>query len=117
MKSLQCLFYRDIWIRSAANIKRLEKDSYMEKIILDSEEGEEISFFVIDETKLNGVQYLLVSEQDPDNSEDEEGDATIMKCVTEEGDDCVYEFVTDDAEWDAVISVFSELLDEVDIEE
>ena len=52
----------------------------MEKIILDSEEGEELSFFVIDETKLNGVQYLLVSEQDPDNSEDEEGDATIMKC-------------------------------------
>lgn len=89
----------------------------MEKIILDSEEGEEISFFVIDETKLNGIQYLLVSEQDPDTTDDEEGEATLIKCVTEEGDDFVYEFVTDDAEWDAVISVFSELLDEVDIEE
>ncbi|MCR5545312.1 MAG: DUF1292 domain-containing protein [Lachnospiraceae bacterium] len=89
----------------------------MEKIILDSEEGEEISFFVIDETKLNGTQYLLVSEQDPEKMEDEEGDATIIKCVAEEADDVVYEFVEDDAEWDAVISVFSELLDDVDIEE
>ncbi|MCR4673397.1 MAG: DUF1292 domain-containing protein [Lachnospiraceae bacterium] len=89
----------------------------MEKIILDSEEGEEISFFVIDETKLNGTQYLLVSEQDPENTEDEEGEATIIKCVMEEGDEFVYEFVEDDAEWDAVISVFSELLDDVDIEE
>lgn len=88
----------------------------MEQIIFDSEEGE-ISFFVIDETKLNGTQYLLVSEQDPEEMEDEEGDATIVKCVSEEGDEFVYEFVEDDAEWDAVISVFSELLDDTDIVE
>ncbi len=92
----------------------------MEQIIMNSEEGDSLSFFVIEETKLNGTQYLLVSEQNPEETEDdefEEVDSTVLKCVSEDGEDAIYEFVEDDAEWDAVLSVFSELLDDIDIEE
>ncbi len=92
----------------------------MEQIIMNSEEGDSLSFFVIEETKLNGTQYLLVSEQNPEETEDdefEEVDSTVLKCVSEDGEDAIYEFVEDDAEWDAVLSVFSELLEDIDIEE
>ena len=85
----------------------------MEKINFTSEEGEELSFFVIEQTTLNETQYLLVSDQDPDSQE--EGEATILKCVGETGDEGIYEFVEDDAEWQALSSVFSELLDDTDI--
>ena len=92
----------------------------MEQIIMNSEEGDSLSFFVIEETKLNGTQYLLVSEQNPDETEEsdvEEVGSTILKCVSEEGEEAVFEFVEDDAEWDAVLSVFSELLEDIDIVE
>ena len=92
----------------------------MEQITLNSKEGDSISFFVIEETKLNGTQYLLVSEQNPDETEEsdvEEVGSTILKCVSEEGEEAVFEFVEDDAEWDAVLSVFSELLEDIDIVE
>lgn len=92
----------------------------MEQIIMNSEEGDSLSFFVIEETKLNGTQYLLVSEQNPEETEEddfEEVDSTVLKCVSEDGEDAIYEFVEDDAEWDAVLSVFSELIEDIDIEE
>ena len=89
----------------------------MEKIAFESEEGEVLSFFVIEETKLNGTRYLMVSEQDPDLSEDVEGDATILKCVDSDDEEETYEFVEDDAEWDALLSVFQELLIDTDIVE
>ncbi|MCR4797081.1 MAG: DUF1292 domain-containing protein [Lachnospiraceae bacterium] len=89
----------------------------MEKIAFESEEGEVLSFFVIEETKLNGTRYLMVSEQDPDLSEDVEGDATILKCVASDDEEETYEFVEDDAEWDALLSVFQELLIDTDIVE
>lgn len=92
----------------------------MEQITMNSEEGDSLSFFVIEETKLNGTQYLLVSEQNPEETEDdelEEVDSTVLKCVSEDDEDAIYEFVEDDAEWDAVLSVFSELLEDIDIEE
>ena len=92
----------------------------MEQIILNSNEGDSISFYVIEETKLNGTQYLLVSEQNPEETEGavvEEVGSTVLKCVSEEGEEAIYEFVEDDAEWDAVLTVFSELLEDVDIVE
>ncbi len=87
---------------------------------MNSNEGDSISFYVIEETKLNGTQYLLVSEQNPEETEGadvEEVGSTVLKCVSEEGEEAIYEFVEDDAEWDAVLTVFSELLEDVDIVE
>lgn len=77
------------------------------KIIFTSDEGEKIEFFVIEEAKLNGTSYLLVSE-----TEDDEAMAYIMKQIVRDGEkDAVYEFVEDEKEIDAVAGLLEELLD------
>ena len=84
----------------------------MEKIIFVSDDMKEIEFFVLEQTKLNGVSYILVTDS-------EEGDAEcwIMKDVAEEDDvESVYDMVEDDDELNAISKIFEELLEDVDIE-
>ena len=85
----------------------------MEKIKFMSEEiQEEIDFFVLEQTKVNGVSYILVTD-----SEDDEAECLILKDTTDEASaDSVYEIVDDDVELTAVSKVFEELLEDVDIE-
>lgn len=86
----------------------------MEPIYLPDEDGNQIKLFVVEETQLSGIKYLLVCESE---NEDEDSDAYILKEVSVEGDDIVYEFVEDDVEFDAVAKLFDELVgDEADIE-
>lgn len=46
----------------------------MEKIKITAEDGEIIELFVIEQTRLEGINYLLVTE-----TEDEEAEAYILK--------------------------------------
>ena len=81
----------------------------MEKItFMDPDTNEEIEFAVEEETELNGARYLLVSE----GLEAGDCDAYILKEVTTEGDEVVYQMVEDDVEFSALAKVFSELTDE-----
>lgn len=86
----------------------------MEKITFTPNTDEEqIQLFVLEKTTLGGVDYLLVTDQ-------EEGDAQalILKDVTkEEGDDSMYEVVSDEKELDAVAAVFANLLDDIEFVE
>ncbi|MCD7736151.1 MAG: DUF1292 domain-containing protein [Lachnospiraceae bacterium] len=76
------------------------------------EGGEKACFFVLEETRINGKVYLLVTE-----SEDEETEAYILRDTSKDGDEnAVYEFVEDDDELEAISKVFAELLEDVDIE-
>lgn len=83
-----------------------------DEIILTSEDGAEIRFYVIEETRIGGINYLLVSD-----SENGDGDAYILK-DTSGSDDCdaLYEIVEDDEELSYLSKIFNELLDEDDIE-
>ena len=86
----------------------------MEKITFTLNTGEVVDFAVMEETKLGGTNYLLVTE-----SEDEEADAEayILKKVAEEEEEQVlYEMVEDDRELEYVSKIFAELLEDVDIE-
>lgn len=75
-------------------------------------EEETVGFFVLEETRIGGVSYLLVTE-----TEDEETDAYILKDLSEDGDaQAQYVFVDDDDEMEAVSKIFAELLEDVDIE-
>ena len=86
----------------------------MEPIYLPDEDGNEIKLFVVEETQLSGIKYLLVCESD---NEEEDSDAYILKEVSVDGDDVVYEFVEDDVEFDAVAKLFDELVgDDADID-
>lgn len=81
----------------------------MEKITFtDSETNETVEFAVEEETQLNGVKYVLVSEGD------EEGDseAYILKEIKTEDEEILYEMVEDDVEFAALAKVFSELTDD-----
>lgn len=86
----------------------------MEKIEFTfNDTNETVAFYVLEQTKINGSTYILVTA-----SEDEEEDAEclIMKEVSV-GDDeeCIYEIVEDDMELKAVSGVFEELLENTDI--
>ncbi|MBQ6833271.1 MAG: DUF1292 domain-containing protein, partial [Lachnospiraceae bacterium] len=62
------------------------------------------------ETKLNGRNYLLVTDAE---DEDDEAECYILKDMSDEGDaDALYEFVEDESELDAIWKVFEALLDE-----
>ena len=83
----------------------------MEKIIITAQDGEKIELFVVEQTKLEGSNYLLVTE-----SEDEEAEAYILKDISTENDtEAVYEFVDDENVLDALAKVFSELIEDTDI--
>lgn len=84
----------------------------MEKITFQSDGMEEAEFFVLEQTKLNGTSYILVTDS-------EEGDAEclILRDRSEAEDtDSIYEIVEDDTELSAVSKVFEELLEDIEIE-
>lgn len=84
----------------------------MEKVVfVDPETKENIEFFVVEETQVNGTRYLFVTEEEEDDC-----DAYILKEVAAEADDAVYELVEDDTELAAVGKIFAELIDDADIQ-
>ena len=85
----------------------------MEKIKFMSEElGEEAEFFVLEQTKINGVSYILVTD-----SESGDAQCLILKDLSLAAEtDSIYEIVDDDDELGVISKVFEELLEDVDIE-
>ena len=83
------------------------------KITLVDDE-QPLEFYVLEETKLNGSDYLLVTDAE---DEEEEADCYILKDMSRKGEaDALYEFVEDEAELEGLMKIFEELLDDVDIE-
>lgn len=83
----------------------------METIQITSEDGEQIQFYVVEQTRVNGKDYILVTE-----TEDEEAEAYILKDVSSDKEtEAVYEFVEEADELNALAAVFSELVDDTDI--
>lgn len=77
-----------------------------EKLIMVDEAGNEVEVIVLEQTTLNGTDYLLVSESD-----DEEADCYILKDLSAKDDpEANYVEVEDDAEWESIASLFEELL-------
>ena len=82
------------------------------KIILETEEGEQVDFYVLEETRINGMNYLLVTD-----TEDEDGECYILKDRSKaEETDALYEFVEDDDEIDYLFKIFTALIDDMDVE-
>ncbi len=78
---------------------------------LDPETGEEDLFFVLEQTCIGGVTYLLVT----DNADSEEANAYILKEMQTVDDSVMYAVVEDDNELNAIAKVFQELLDDIDL--
>lgn len=76
-----------------------------------TDDGSKVTFYVVEQTMIAGVNYLLVADE-----QEEESEAYIMKEVMDRDDQVVYELVEDDHELSAITKVFAELLDDIDIE-
>lgn len=86
----------------------------MEKLTFVTDDNENVELYIIEETRANGVNYLLVT--DSSGEEDTDAECYILKDTSSEADaDAVYEFVEDDTEFDAISRIFAELMDD-DIE-
>lgn len=82
-----------------------------EKIIFVDENGSEVEMFVVEETRINNVNYILVTDDEGDEST-----AYILKDISnDEDEEAIYEMVEDDSEIEYIGRIFSELLEDVDI--
>lgn len=83
----------------------------MEKVKFTLDTQESAEFYVLEQTKLSGNQYLLVTDV-----QEGDGDALILKEVVigEGKTESVYEVVEDDTELDAVAAVFESLLEDIE---
>ena len=85
-----------------------------EKITLQTEDGEFVDFYVLEETRINGMNYLMVTDSEDD---EEDGECYILKDVSKaEDSDAVYEFVENDDELDYLYRIFTELMEDMDVE-
>lgn len=87
-----------------------------EKIkFVDDVTKEEIEFYVVEQTRVNNMNYLLVTEESEGGEEEET--AYILKDLSlPEETEAHYEIVEDDEELDSISKIFGELLDDVEIE-
>ena len=85
----------------------------MEKLTFRSDDGEAIEYFVLAETTVKGIQYLLVTEEEEGDS-----DAMILKGVAsdENPEESVFEAVGDEDELAVAMEAFSKLLEDVEFE-
>ena len=84
----------------------------MDKIKFLTESGEEVEFYVEEQTRVNGVDYILVSD-----SLEDEANAYILKDLSADTDpEADYVMVEDDVELEAISKVFEQMMEDVDIE-
>jgi len=82
-----------------------------EQIVFQTDEGE-VLFFVLEQARISGVNYILVTD-----SEEDEADCYILKDISSETDaEAIYEMVEDDETLEALQKVFSELLEDTEID-
>ena len=84
-----------------------------EKITLQTDTGESVDFYVLEETRINGMNSLLVT----DSEAEEDGECSILMDVSKaEDSDAVYEFVENDDEMDYLFKIFTELMEDMEVE-
>lgn len=84
-----------------------------EKITFTTEDGEQIDFYVLQQTTINGENYILVADN---TEEDEEANALILKeSAQKDSDEVLYDVVEDEEQLNAIAKVFEELMEDIDI--
>lgn len=79
-----------------------------DKIVFETDDGAREEFYVLEVTRVNGTDYLLVAD-----STEEDAECLILKDLSKAEDaEALYVTVEDDTELEAVMKVFEELLEE-----
>ena len=83
----------------------------MEKIKFQVPDSEEtVEFYVIEQTRINGENYILVAEDEEDDC-----DAFILKEVSADTEEASYEMVESEEELEYMLKIFASMLDDVNI--
>lgn len=91
----------------------MEKMTREDLITMATDTGESVDFYVLEETRINARNYLLVT----DAPEGQDGECYILKDMSNpEEAQALYEFVEDDNELEALTKVFEELLSDADVD-
>ncbi|MGL5259614.1 MAG: DUF1292 domain-containing protein [Lachnospiraceae bacterium] len=81
----------------------------MEKITFCPDGEEPVDFFVLEQTKIAGINYILVTDV-----EEGDGEALILKDLSQEEEmESIYAIVSDERELDVVAEIFEDLLEDV----
>lgn len=81
----------------------------MEKIIFQPDGAEAVEFFILEQTRIGGINYILVTEL-----EDGDGEALILKDMSQDGDEeSIYEIVSEDEELSSVAQLFENMLEDI----
>ena len=85
--------------------------SKLEKITFRPEGEETVEFYVLEQTRIGGHNYILVTDV-----EEGDGDALILKDISQDGEEeSIYDVVSDDEELEAVSGVFADMLEDIDL--
>ena len=81
----------------------------LEKVTFNPDGEAPVEFFVLEQTRIGGYNYILVTD-----FEEGDGEALILKDISKDGEsDSVFTIVSDDKELEAVAGVFESMLDDV----
>jgi len=81
----------------------------VEFTLTDTNEKEE--FYVVEQTRLGNVNYILVAK-----TEEDEAEAFVLKETSGDTAEALYDIVVDDVELEVVAKIFSEILEDIDLE-
>lgn len=93
----------------------MEEKQELRTVPFVTEDGEQVEMYVLEETTLQGIHYILVTEDMSDDSEE----AVVMIMKEEQSDEdefALYDIVENEDELQAVAKVFAELMEDVDFE-
>ncbi len=82
----------------------------LEKITFNPGGQDPVDFYVLEQTRINGSDYILVTD-----FEEGDGEALILKDISKDGEDeSIVTIVSDDDEIAAVAGVFGNMLEDVE---
>ncbi|MBO4775870.1 MAG: DUF1292 domain-containing protein [Lachnospiraceae bacterium] len=84
----------------------------MEKIVFRADKENPVEFFVLEQTTVSGINYILVTDKEEGDSE-----ALILKDISKsEDEEALYEIVSDETELNALADIFASLMDDIAFE-
>ena len=83
----------------------------MEKVTFQKNENESVEYYILEQTRISGINYLLVTD-----AKEGDGEAVILKEISAAEDEMGgYTDDLTEEEFEAVVPVFENLLEDVDL--
>lgn len=84
--------------------------SKLEKITFNAGSEDAVDFYVLEQTRIGGYNYILVTD-----FEEGDGEALILKDMSEDGEsESIFAIVSDEQELNAVSEIFANMMEDVD---